>query len=230
MGRFKLFTIILAAMAILLISNSSAGIHRAASDTPETPYIGLEQLVSLDRLRQWCEGEIHPIQEYERTFYVVTCDDAKIRITYTPSLVGHPRSGYAAYADSLSPHVIIWYSMWIYDNSAQATIAKLRWKYHIPYYLDPASYKIMPEPNGFFVTAKGEIFGLPYWKRIIQEGNRLAIIHVEAMPALLTPKDVEQLKGRKLSDLNLKPEDEAAAKELFEKASRLIKRHFFEAK
>ncbi len=229
MKRSRLFATILAVTTVSLILGASAGVQ-VASDPSEMPYVGFAELVSPARVSEGCEGEIQIIQEYGRTIYAVTCDDAKMRMTYTSSLVGDPHAGYAAYADALSPHVTIWYSMWTYDSPAQAAMAKLRWENHVRYYHDPASYHVIPEPDGFVATAKEKVFGLPYWKRVVQKGNRLAIIQVEAMPVPLTLEDVEQFQGKKPDDLNLQPEDEAAAKALFEKASRVIEERFFEAK
>lgn len=229
MKRFRLFATILAVMAVSLILSAYVGVQ-AVPDPPETPYVGLAELVSPARVREQCEGEIQFIQEYGRTICAVTCNDAKMRMTYTPSLVGDPHAGYAAYADALSPHVTIWYSMWIYDSPAQAAMAKLRWENLVRYYLDPASYHVIPEPDGFVATAKEKVFGLPYWKRAMQKGSRLAVMEVEAMAAPLTLEDVKQFQGKKPDDLNLQPEDEAAAKALFEKASHVIEERFFEAK
>ena len=203
---------------------------QAVSDPHKMPYLGLAELVPQDKVRERCEGEIRIIQEYGKTIYAVTCDDAQIRVSYTSSLVGDPHAGYAAYADVLSPHVTIWYSMWLYDNPAQVAMAKLHWENLVRYYLDPASYHVIPEPDGFVATAKEKEFGLPYWKRVIQKGNRLAVIEVEAMPAPLTLEDIKQFPGKKPGDLTLQPEGEAAAKALFEKASRVIGERFFEAK
>ena len=229
MKRFRLFATILVVTAVLLILSAYTGLQ-ATSDPPETPYVSLAELVSPTRVTEQCEGEIQIIEEYDKTICTVTCDDVKMRMTYTPSLVGDPRAGYAAYTDALSPHVTIWYSMWIYDSPAQAAMAKLHWENQVRYYHDSASYHVIPEPDGFVATAKEKVFGLPYWKRVTQKGCRLAVIEVEAMAAPLTLEDVEQLQGKKPDDLNLQPEDEAAAKALFEKASRMIEERFFEAK
>jgi hypothetical protein len=224
MKYFGLFATILAIVAMsLILSTYISG--QAVSDPLEMPYVGLAELVPPDKVRERCEGEIRIIQEYGKTIYAVTCDDAQIRMSYTSSLVGDPHAGYAAYADVLSPPVTIWYSMWLYDNPAQAAMAKLRWENLVRYYLDPASYHVIPESDGFVATAKEKEFGLPYWKRVTQKGNRLAVIEVEAMPAPLTFEDIKQFPGKKLQ-----PEDEAAAKALFEKASRVIEKRFFEAK
>lgn len=229
MKRFGLFVTVLAVIAVSLILGMWADVQ-AVSDPLEISYVSLAELVSLDRVREQCEGEIQTIQEYNRTIYAVTCDDVNMRMTYTPSLVGDPRAGYVAYADVLSPHITIWYSMWTYDSPAQAAEAKLHWENQVRYYHDPASYHVIPESNGFVATAKGKVFGLPYWKRVLQKDNRVAVIEVEAMPAPLTAEDIEQFQGKKPEDLNLQPEDEAAAKAFFEKASQVIEERFFGVK
>jgi|GEM_PF-2149726 len=229
MKHFGLFSTILALVTVSLILSAYIK-GQAVSDPLKVPYVGLAELVPMDKVRERCEGEIQIGQEYGKLLYAVTCDDAKIRMTYTSSLVGNPHAGYAAYGDVLSPHVTIWYSMWIYDNPTQAAMAKLNWQNLVRHYLDPASYHVIPEPYGFVATAKEMGFGLPYWKRVIQKGSRLAVIEVEAMPAPLTFEDVKQFQGKEPGDLALQPEDETAAKALFEKASQVIEERFFEAK
>lgn len=229
MRRFELFATGLAVMAVLIILGVWAGV-RAASDPPEMPYVGLAELVSLDMAREQCEGEVQILQEYGRTIYAVTCDDAKMRMTYTPSLVGDPHAGYAAYADVLSPHITIWYSMWTYESPAQAAEARLRWENRVRYDHDPASYQVTSETDGFVATAKEKVFGLPYWKCVLQKDNRVAVIEVEAMTVPLTSEDIEQFRGKKPENLNLQPEDEMAARALFEKASQVIEERFFGVK
>lgn len=74
-----------------------------------------------------------------------------------------------------------------------------------------------------------DVFGLLGWERVVQKGNRLAVIKVEAPPPASTLEDVKQWRGQEPADLNLQPEDEEATKAFFENVSRSIEQSFLEA-
>ncbi len=174
-----------------------------------------------------CEGEVREIQNtitgLEKTTQSVTCDDVHLRLTFTPPLVGHPSNGYAAYADLVSPRGALSYSLWTYADPSQAAVAGQQWRNNYRA-LAQGNYDVTEQSDTFVMKGKDEL-GLPWWARVAQNGNRLVVIKVNALPPAASPP--ASAADMKQWITNLKPENEAATQAFFEEISRSIEGKFF---
>ncbi len=68
---------------------------RAASDSETPSYASIQSATPRASITMQCEGEVREIQNtitgLEKTTQSVTCDDVHLRLTFTSSLVGHPK-------------------------------------------------------------------------------------------------------------------------------------------
>lgn len=239
--RTRLFAIV--SIVVLLFAGAYFAVRAHPDSAPPRPtFVRLDELVDdVGTAREVCEGQLEAVREGEGINWTVDCKEARIRIVRTSSLVGQPRSGYAAYADLPSPRRILNYSLWVYPESSQATNARPRWKQESAH--EVAEYEVDERPNGFLMTRKDK-YGMPSWVWVAQEGNRLAVVTVEAAAPRLTPEQAEQGIAQEMNRHrrreeaaraffetyleNLQPEDEQAAKAFFEDACRSIERGFLE--
>ena len=245
--KTKLFVIVL--IAGLLILDTHLGIQAHSDPVPSHPtFVHLEDLADSPsmRNREICEGEAKAFQKYGETGWDVRCNAStgSLRLVYRSSLVGQPRSGYAAYADLAFPRRIIRYSLWVYDKPSEAAEARLRWQKIV---VGDAykSYKVDEQPSVFLVKAKDE-FGFPSWAWMAQEGNRLAVVEVEALAPRLTLEEVKRIEQEIEQEMekykttkeeaakafsetflkNLQPDNEEATRVFFEDVSRSIEQNF----
>jgi hypothetical protein len=152
----------------------------------------------------------------------VTCDAAKLRLTFISSLVGQPRTGYAAHANLVSPRRTFEYSEWIYDQPALITAVMEQWSNYLQ--ADhKGSTNVTRQTNALDASGRGE-FGMPWWGRVAQKGNRLVVIKVSALPSVTNPPSSASEMEQWLK--NLKPEDASAAHAFFQKAAQDIERKF----
>ena len=239
--KAKLFAIV---PIIVLLSLSAYFTPQAHSDSapPRPTFVRLDELVDNSGVdREVCEGQLEPVREGGKINWIVDCKEARITLVRASSLVGQPRSGYAAYADLASPRRMLYYSLWVYPESSEATKARPRWKEESAH--GGAEYEVDERPNGFLMTRKDK-YGMPSWVWVAQEGNRLAVVTVETAAPRLTPEQAEQGIAQEMNKYrtkeeatraffetyleNLQPEDEQAAKAFFEDVCRSIERNFLE--
>ena len=156
--KAKLFAIV---PMIVLLFLGAYFIVQAHSDStsPHPIFLHLDELVdNIGVDREVCEGQLEAVREDGKVNWVVDCKDARLRLVRTSSLVGQPRSGYAAYADLASPRRMLYYSLWVYPEPSEATKAMLRWKEQSAD--KAAEYEVDKQPDGFLMTRKDEC-GMP---------------------------------------------------------------------
>jgi len=221
--KFFIVFVVLALMSLLGARQAA----QAASDSTTPYYTSIEGLMPQGSITMQCEGEVREIQNtitgLEKTTQSVACDGVHLRLTFTPSLVGHPSKGYAAYAELVSPRGALSYSLWTYADPSQATVAGQQWRTNFRA-LAQGNYDVTEQSDTFVMKGKDEL-GLPWWGRVAQNGNRLVVIKVSALPRVSSPPasaaDMEQWIT------NLKPENEATTQTFFEETSRSIEDKFF---
>ncbi len=221
--KFFIGFAVLALMSLLGATQAA----RADSGSTTPHYASIEDLMPQGSIAMQCEGEVREIQNtitgLEKTTRSVTCDDVHLHLTFSTSLVGYPSKGYAAYVDLVSPRGALSYSLWTYADPSQATVAGQQWRANFRA-LARGDYEVTDQSDTFVMKGKDE-FGLPWWGRVVQQGNRLVVIEVDAFPAVSNPPtssaDMERWLG------NLKPENEVATQVFFEATSRAIESKFF---
>ncbi|RMD66570.1 hypothetical protein D6817_03860 [Candidatus Pacearchaeota archaeon] len=223
MHKLKLFTAI--ALVVLLLPVVGLVVWAEPGfSTPPSPFIPLQKLVSLDDISVQCEGELKTVQGN----WSVDCDEAGMRLTIASSLVGQPRRGYAATADLVAPERTLFYSLWLYDDSSEATLALAQWRKHF-HGLATGARSVTKRPDGFEVLGEDEM-GLPLWGYVARMDNRLAVLEVKALPPPLTEEEVKQWASKSIPEWNLQPENKQATEGFFEQASRTIDLHFLETR